>query len=278
VDHDAREVTAVSRGQNVVYVMPHDWASIAQFLGPMLDRVDDHNSDVQLLLVSSDVELAAALAASAVKLTEGRSVGIIAATSARRAARLIRLRPPQVVAATPESVGELLKAAALKLDTVRMVAIAWLDELIAQGATTALETVMTEVPPRSRQPWKNCSSDTLAGPDASSSRRAWPTSRYRSNSSRRRPNRDSAHCVARSTRSTPRQRSSSSAIETATFASAISCGRWGMGATTHRSAPASQRHRELSSSFCSTFQRRAKSSAKPRAPRNASSRSSSRAS
>jgi len=146
VDHDAREVTAVSRGQNVVYVMPHDWASIAQFLGPILDRVDDHNPDVQLLLVSSDVELAAALAASAVKLTEGRTVGIIAATSARRAARLIRLRPPQVVAATPESVGELLKSAAIKLDTVRMVAIAWLDELIAQGATTALETVMTEVP------------------------------------------------------------------------------------------------------------------------------------
>jgi len=126
--------------------MPHDWASIAQFLGPMLDRVDDQNRDVQLLLVSSDVELAAALAASAVKLTEGRGIGIIAATSARRAARLIKLRPAQVIAATPESIAELLKAAALKLDTVRMIALAWLDELVAQGATTALENLMTEVP------------------------------------------------------------------------------------------------------------------------------------
>jgi ATP-dependent RNA helicase DeaD len=146
VEQDAREVAAVSRGQNVVYVMPHDWASIGQFLGPMLDRVDDQNRDVQLLLVSSDVELAAAMAASAVKLTEQRNVGIIAATSARRAARLIRLRPAQVVAATPDAIAELLKAAALKLETVKMVAIAWLDELIAQAATVSLENLMTEVP------------------------------------------------------------------------------------------------------------------------------------
>lgn len=146
MEQDAREVAAVSRGQNVVYVMPHDWASIGQFLGPMLDRVDDQNRDVQLLLISSDVELAAALAASAVKLTEHRDVGIIAATSARRAARLIRLRPAQVIAATPDSVTELLKAAALKLESVKMVAIAWLDELIAQAATTSLENLMTDVP------------------------------------------------------------------------------------------------------------------------------------
>jgi ATP-dependent RNA helicase DeaD len=146
VEHEAREVAAVSRGQNVVYVMPHDWASIAQFLGPMLDRVDDQNHDVQLLLVSSDVELAAALAAAAVKLTEGRNVGIIAATSARRASRLMRLRPSQVIAATPDSIAELLKGAALKLDSVRAVGIAWLDELVAQDATTALENLMTEVP------------------------------------------------------------------------------------------------------------------------------------
>ena len=112
----------------------------------MLDRVDEKSPDVQLLLVSSDVELAAALAASAVKLTDGRGVGIIAATSARRAARLIRLRPPQVIAATPDAIAELLKAAALKLDTVRSVAIAWLDELIAQDGTTALENLMTDVP------------------------------------------------------------------------------------------------------------------------------------
>jgi len=30
----------VTRGQNVVYQMPHDWASITQFLEPLIARVD----------------------------------------------------------------------------------------------------------------------------------------------------------------------------------------------------------------------------------------------
>lgn len=146
VEQDARETAAISRGQNVVYVMPHDWASIAQFLGPMLERIDTANRDVQLLLVSSDVELAAALAASTVKLTDGRDIEVIAATSPRRAMRLMRIRPPQIIAATPDSVVELLRGAVLKLDAVKMVAIAWLDELIIRGSTSALETVMAELP------------------------------------------------------------------------------------------------------------------------------------
>src|SRR5690242_2361387 len=36
---EAREA-GVTRGQNAVYVMPHDWASIAQFLAPLLERVE----------------------------------------------------------------------------------------------------------------------------------------------------------------------------------------------------------------------------------------------
>jgi len=146
VEQDGRETAAVSRGQNVVYAMPHDWASIAQFLGPMLERVDVSTKDVQLLLISSDVELAAALAASTVKLAQGRDIDVIAATSARRAMRLMRVLPAQVIAATPETILELLRGAVLKLDAVKMIAIAWLDELIVRESTAALETVMAEVP------------------------------------------------------------------------------------------------------------------------------------
>ncbi len=141
-----RESAAVSRGQNVVYVMPHDWASIAQFLGPMLERVDATSRDVQLLLVSSDIELAAALAASTVKLTDGRDIDVIAATSLRRATRLMRVLPAQVIAATPETLLDLIRGAVLKLDAVKMIAIAWLDELVVGGSTAALESVMAEVP------------------------------------------------------------------------------------------------------------------------------------
>jgi ATP-dependent RNA helicase DeaD len=126
--------------------MPHDWTSISQFLGPLLERVDDTAHELQLLIVTSDAEAAAAVTAAAVKLTTGRGIGIMAATSAKRAARLIRIRPAQVVAGPPETLVELLKGAAIKLDAVRSVCIAWADELIARGSTPSLETVMIDVP------------------------------------------------------------------------------------------------------------------------------------
>ena len=40
----------------------------------------------------------------------------------------------------------MLKSAVIKLDAVRFVCVAWADELLTQGATAALETVMTEAP------------------------------------------------------------------------------------------------------------------------------------
>jgi hypothetical protein len=52
VEQAAREVAGVTRGQNAVYVMPHDWASIAQFLGPLLDRVDDAVREVQVVIIT----------------------------------------------------------------------------------------------------------------------------------------------------------------------------------------------------------------------------------
>jgi ATP-dependent RNA helicase DeaD len=146
VEQAAREVAGVTQGQNAVYVMPHDWASIAQFLGPLLERVDDAMREVQLLVITSDAEVAAAVTAAAVKLTSGRDIGIVAVTSAKRAARLIKIKPAQVIAGPPDTLVELLKSAVIKLDGVRFVCVAWADELLTQGATAALETVMTEAP------------------------------------------------------------------------------------------------------------------------------------
>src|SRR5512141_2831895 len=64
VEQEAREVAGVTRGQNAVYVMPHDWASIGQFLGPLLERVDDGVREVQLLIITSDADAAAAVTAA----------------------------------------------------------------------------------------------------------------------------------------------------------------------------------------------------------------------
>ena len=146
MEQEAREVGGVTRGQNAVYVMPHDWASIAQFLGPLLERVDDGVRELQLLVITSDSEVAAAVTAAAVKLTTGRDLGIVAATSPRRAGRLIRVMPAQILAGAPDSLVELLKTATVKLDAVRAICIAWADELLTQGQTSALETIMAEAP------------------------------------------------------------------------------------------------------------------------------------
>jgi len=100
VDQDAKEVT-VTRGQNVVYQMPHDWASIAHVLAPLLDRLDDSSHDVQLLIVCADAEAAAAASASVVRLAGGRELHALAATSARRAGRLLKVAGAQVVAGAP---------------------------------------------------------------------------------------------------------------------------------------------------------------------------------
>lgn len=145
MDQEAKE-PGVTRGQNVVYQMPHDWASIAHILAPVLDRIDDAASGVQLLIVCADAEAAAGASASVVRLAGSRPLHAIAATSARRAARLLRVGGAQVVAGAPPELLALIQGSQLKLDQVRCVVLAWVDELIAGGEEGMLETLMAEIP------------------------------------------------------------------------------------------------------------------------------------
>lgn len=145
MDQEAKEPT-VTRGQNVVYQMPHDWASIAHILGPLLDRLDDASREVQLLIVCADAEAAAAAAASVVRLAGGRPLRALAATSARRAGRLLKVSGAQVVAGAPAELLTLVQGSTLKLERVRLAVLAWVDELIAGGEEGMLETLMAEVP------------------------------------------------------------------------------------------------------------------------------------
>ncbi len=143
---EGKEATGISRGQNVVYQMPHDWASIAHFLGPLVDRVDPDMPELQLLIVASDAESAAMMAAAAVRLADDRTIGVIAATGAARAARLLRLGSTQILAGDPVTLLELARASLLKLGSVRGIAIAWADELIALGHASQLETLFVDLP------------------------------------------------------------------------------------------------------------------------------------
>ncbi|HTE47580.1 MAG TPA: DEAD/DEAH box helicase [Gemmatimonadaceae bacterium] len=149
MEQEGREVEGISRSQNAIYVMPHDWAAIARILSPLLERVDEGVQDAQLLIVATDAEAAAAISAAAAGVIGDRDVGVVAATSSRRAARILRARPRQVIVGTPDTLVELLRAAALKLENVRAVCIAWLDEIVTRGGSGALETLMADVPKES---------------------------------------------------------------------------------------------------------------------------------
>src|SRR3712207_7560207 len=57
-----------------------------------------------------------------------RSVTALPVTGARRAQRFLKDGPAHVVAGTPAALAELVGAAALKLDAVRTLVVAWADE------------------------------------------------------------------------------------------------------------------------------------------------------
>src|SRR6185437_3407616 len=115
-------------------------------LAPVLDRIDDAARDVQVLIVCADAEAAAGASASVVRLAGSRSLNALAATTARRATPLLRAGGAQVVAGAPPELLALVQGSALKLDQVRCVVLAWVDELIAGGEESMLETLMAEIP------------------------------------------------------------------------------------------------------------------------------------
>jgi ATP-dependent RNA helicase DeaD len=144
---EERDLGGVTRSQNVVYVVSHDWASISYFLAPLIERVDESTPEVQVLVLTADAEAAAAVSGAAVKLAANRKVGIIAATSAPRAARLLKMLPPQVVVGDPATLLELVKGSSLKLSSVKGVAFAWADAMLADArAEEAIATLLGDVP------------------------------------------------------------------------------------------------------------------------------------
>lgn len=142
---DAKEA-AVTRGHNVVYVLPHDWASITQVLAPLVDRIDETAPETQLVIVTADAESAAASGAGIARLLGDRRIDALAATSARRAGRLLRDHPAHIVSGAPSELLGLVQSATLKLDRTRAIVLAWVDEILSSGAAESLETLLADVP------------------------------------------------------------------------------------------------------------------------------------
>jgi ATP-dependent RNA helicase DeaD len=144
---EEKELGGVTRSHNVVYVVSHDWASIAYFLAPLIERVDEKAAGLQLLVLTADAETAAAVSGAAVRLAANRSIGIIAATSNARTARLLKILPAHVVIGTPSTILELVRGSALKVTTASAVAFAWADAILGEpGAEEAIATLLADLP------------------------------------------------------------------------------------------------------------------------------------
>jgi len=77
VEQDVTETPGVTRGQNAVFVLPHDWASIAHFVGPALERLDPAAPELQMLVVTADAESAAAVTAAVARLADATGLPIL---------------------------------------------------------------------------------------------------------------------------------------------------------------------------------------------------------
>jgi ATP-dependent RNA helicase DeaD len=144
-DSEERERPAVARNQNVLHVLPHDAAAVSQFIEPALERLDPESAETQLLVLTPDSETAVLIAEAATRARTGTPARVLPVTAWRRALRLQRVRPATVIAGTPSDILELIRASAIKLDSVNTLVLAWAD-VMSDAAGEPLEAVMAEVP------------------------------------------------------------------------------------------------------------------------------------
>ena len=146
MEADAKEPTGVTRGQNVVHVMPLDWSAAGDALASVIDRIDTSRAETQLLVVTSDAENAAAAAEAIVAAAGERAITVMAATASPRAARLLKASAAHVVAGAPAELVTLTQGSALKSEAIRGVVFAWLDPILETPEAAPLENLLGELP------------------------------------------------------------------------------------------------------------------------------------
>ena len=144
MDNEAKEPAAVTRGQNAMYLLPHDAAAAEEFLTPLLRRLDSGDDALQLLVITSDVETAGSLAAHVVSASEEEPLRVVPVVNPFRAERRVREGAHVVIGTASDLLG-LVGKATLKLDGLRAVAVAWADAL-QPADVDALEALFAEVP------------------------------------------------------------------------------------------------------------------------------------
>src|SRR5687768_6673145 len=120
----------VSRSQNLVYTLPYTTQSIAEFLTPALARVDPSAGGTQVVVVTRDAETALTISETVLRFSGLAGIEVVPVTSAARAGRIFKSRPVLAVAGTASELGSLVRSSVLKLDTVRTVVLAWVDDIL----------------------------------------------------------------------------------------------------------------------------------------------------
>jgi ATP-dependent RNA helicase DeaD len=136
----------------LVYTLPHTTESIAEFLTPVLTRVDPAAGGTQVVVVTRDAETALTISETVLRLTGPAGIEVVPVTTASRAARIFNTRPVLAVAGNAAELGGLVRASLLKVDSVKTVVLAWADDTLEDGADSvaALEALLGELGDASR--------------------------------------------------------------------------------------------------------------------------------
>ena len=149
-DKDTKAASAATsaRSQNVVRVLPRDWSSLAEVITPSMERIDSTVAATQLLVVTPDAASTFAVVRGAFERFGTVGIDLFPATAEHRAARIMAGVPVPAVAGPPEVLRALMSRSVLRLDGVRSVLFAWIEDVIEAGGDqlAALEAVLAEVP------------------------------------------------------------------------------------------------------------------------------------
>ena len=241
----------------------------ARVLGPIVERIDARSRRAAAARRHDATRRAPPpLRMRSSALAGARDVRVLAASTSPRAARLLKSAPPHVVVGAPAELVALLQSSALKAESVRAVALAWLDTILGTPEARAARDAVRRAAEggRAHRPRRRAHSGVRGAdralrasraPRGGAGRRARRRRSRRSTSRRRRlaarPRCDG--CSMRSTFRRPRSTRATSARATTRRASrarsAIPPTRCAWCATRARWAGASR-------SCCSTFRHRAR--------------------
>ena len=139
---------ASARSQNVIRVLPRDWTSLGEVITPSMERVDSTVAATQFLVVTPDPASTFAVVRGAFEKFGTVGIDLFPATAEHRAARMMAGVPTPAVAGPPVVLRGLVGRSVLRLDGVKAVLFAWIDDMIESGGEqlTALESILGELP------------------------------------------------------------------------------------------------------------------------------------